>query len=62
MECISCDTFSKIKGKCLDNRMGETPEYYTNPKWMGCSDWKDPKENQQQLSLDIKDETGGKNE
>ena len=53
MECITCAIFSKITGKCRDNRMGDEPIYYQRPNLMGCSDWKDPKEDQLTLFKEV---------
>ena len=41
--CKDCKNFSKYLNICVDKRMGDTPEYYDNPKWMGCSYYIDPK-------------------
>jgi len=44
MSCYDCATFSKAKGVCINGHMGDKPKNYDKPKWMGCSWYKNPKE------------------
>ena len=46
MSCFDCALFSKVKGVCTEGHMGDKPENYDKPKWMGCSWYEDPKKNE----------------
>ena len=45
MTCYDCALFNRKQGICTEHHMGDKPEYYDKPKWMGCSWYVDPKEN-----------------
>lgn len=45
VSCFDCAKFSKVKGVCTEGHMGDKPENYDKPKWMGCSWYEDPKKN-----------------
>jgi len=35
--CNECALFNKQQNICIEKHMGDKPEYYDKPKWMGCS-------------------------
>ena len=45
MTCNDCALFNRKLAICTEHHMGDKPEYYDKPKWMGCSWRVDPKEN-----------------
>jgi len=40
--CYDCGIFNRKLGICIEHHMGDKPEYYNKPKWMGCS-WREDK-------------------
>jgi hypothetical protein len=50
MNCAMCKNFDKRRNICIEKRMGDSPEYYDKPKWMGCS-YYEKKDNYKQESL-----------
>ena len=45
LNCYDCALFNRKQGICTELHMGDKPENYNKPKWMGCSWYVDPKEN-----------------
>ena len=37
LTCYDCALFDRKQGVCIKHHMGDKPEYYDKPKWMGCS-------------------------
>jgi len=49
--CNGCALFSRRQNICIEKHMGDKPEYYGKPKWMGCSYRIDRNKTIEQLDL-----------